>query len=109
MPIAIKKTVMLMRKFQLTVSFLAIVAFALFTSVNAQNRQVVAEAQRVTGDVFTVAALTPKGANIYAVRQPSAAMLDAIDKGLTDLFAVARKNGYSRRLNYADYSVFIAN
>jgi hypothetical protein len=35
-------------------------------------------------------------------------MLAAIDKGLTDLFAVARKNGYSRRLNYSDYTVFIA-
>jgi hypothetical protein len=35
-------------------------------------------------------------------------MLNAIDKGLADLFAVARKNGYSRRLNYSDYTVFIA-
>ena len=109
MPIAVKKTVMLMRKLQLTISFLAIGAFAVFTTVNGQNRQVMAEAQRVTGDVFTVAAVTPKGANIYAVRQPSAAMMNAIDKGLTDLFAVARKNGYSRRLNYPDYTIFIAN
>ncbi len=34
-------------------------------------------------------------------------MLNAIDKGLTDLFAVARKNGYSRKLAYSDYSVYI--
>jgi hypothetical protein len=36
-------------------------------------------------------------------------MLNAIDKGLTDLFTVARKNGYSRRLNYSDYSIYIGN
>jgi len=109
MPIAIHRPVTLMRKLYLTLLALAIIASALFTSANAQNRQVMVEAQRVTGDVFAMAAVTPKGANIYAVRQPSAAMMNAIDKGLTDLFAVARKNGYSRRLNYADYTVFIAN
>lgn len=109
MPIAIQRPEILMRKLYLTIPSLAIIAFALFTSVNGQNRQVMAEAEQVTGDVFTVAAVTPKGANIYAVRQPSAAMMNAIDKGLTDLFAVARKNGYSRRVNYADYTVFIAN
>jgi hypothetical protein len=36
-------------------------------------------------------------------------MLNAIDRGLTDLFAVARKNGYRRGLNYADYTIYIAN
>ena len=35
-------------------------------------------------------------------------MLNAIDKGLTELFAVAEKNGYQRRLNYSDYTIFIA-
>lgn len=75
----------------------------------AQNRQVLAEAQRITGDRFTVAGRTPRGAAVYAVRRPSAAMLNAIDRGLTDLFAVARKNRYNRRLNYSDYTIFIAN
>jgi hypothetical protein len=36
-------------------------------------------------------------------------MLAAIDRGLTDLFAVARKNGYRRKLTYRDYTVFIGN
>jgi len=36
-------------------------------------------------------------------------MMTAIDTGLTNLFAVARKNGYSRGLSYADYTVFIGN
>jgi hypothetical protein len=67
------------------------------------------KAQRVTGDRFTFTGRTPNGANIYGVRRPSQAMLTAIDRGLTDLFAVARKNGYARRLNYSDYTIYIAN
>ena len=78
------------------------------TASFGQNRGALAEAQRVTGDRFTITGRTPKGAAVYAVRRPSAAMLSAIDRGLTDLFAVARKNGYGRRLSYADYTIFIA-
>lgn len=36
-------------------------------------------------------------------------MIAAIDKGLTDLFAVAKKNKYNKRLNYSDYVIFIAS
>ena len=75
---------------------------------NPTDRRVFAEAERVSGDRFTFSSKTPKGARIYAVNQPPAAMLREIDKGLTDLFAVARKNGYNARLNYSDYVVFIA-
>lgn len=84
-------------------------ALLLLLSVDsfAQNRQVLAEAQRITGDRFTVSTKTPRGANVYAVNRPNAQMLQAIDKGLTDLFAVARKNRYTKRLNYSDYSIFI--
>jgi len=74
---------------------------------NAQNRAVLAEAERVTGDQFKVAVRTPRGAYVYSTSRPSAAMLAAIDRGLTDLFAVSRKNRYNRRLNYSDYSIFI--
>lgn len=90
-------------------------AFALFSLITAfgmtalaQGRQAMGEAQRITGDRFTVAGRTPRGATVYAVRRPSAAMLNAIDRGLTDLFAVARRNGYSRALNFRDYTIFIA-
>lgn len=75
----------------------------------AQSGGALGEAQRITGDRFGFAIRTPNGANIHSVRRPSAAMLSAIDQGLTNLFAVARKNGYARRLNYSDYTVFIAN
>ncbi len=79
-----------------------------FEQVSAQNAKVTAKAQSLTGDRFTVAARTPRGATIYAVKRPSAAVLNAIDKGLTDLFAVARKNRYRARLNYTDYTIYIA-
>ena len=97
-------------RMKLLAGILMIVAFALSSlSVSAQGRGAVAEAHRITGDRFTFVGRTPNGANIYSVKRPSAAMLSAIDKGLTDLFAVARKNGYSRNLSYSSYTVFIAN
>jgi len=74
----------------------------------AQDRRVLARAQQVTGDRFTVAVTTPRGANVFAVTRPSSRMLAAIDQGLTDLFAVSRKNRYSRRLSYRDYTIYIA-
>jgi hypothetical protein len=67
----------------------------------------VAKAQQITGDRFTVRVTTPGGANVYAVKQPSEAMLNAIDDGLSDLIAVARKNRYRRKLNPGDYTIFI--
>jgi hypothetical protein len=75
---------------------------------HAQNRTILNEARRVTGDEFTFSARTPKGASVYGVSKPSAVMLQSIDQGLTDLFAVAKKNGYSKRLKYAEYTIFIA-
>ncbi len=95
---------------------LSALLFSLFIGVlgiappaEAQNRNVVREAQRITGDRFTVTTRTPRGVQIHAVRRPSAAMMNAIDRGLTDLFAVARKHRYSRGLNYSDYTIFIGN
>lgn len=96
-----------MKRFTRAAAILTLL-FALGQFGHAQNRTVLAEARRITGDNFTFAARTPKGANIYSVSKPSAAMLAAIDQGLTDLFAVARKNRYGKRLNYSDYSIFIA-
>jgi hypothetical protein len=88
---------------------LLITFFAAELPANAQHPRVKAEAERITGDRFTFSARTPLGANVYAVRRPSLQMLNAIDKGLTELFAVARKNRYTRRLNYSEYSIYIAN
>ena len=89
--------------------FIALFAAFIFADVSdIQAQGALGKAQRITGDRFTVSGRTPRGAAVYGVRRPSAAMLAAIDQGLTDLFAVARKNGYGRGLNYADYTVYIA-
>jgi hypothetical protein len=92
------------------------VALAFILSANAcllaQNRAdqaVLAEAEKYSGDKFNFVVGSPKGARVYGVKKPSAGMLAAIDKGLTDLFAVARKNNYNRKLNYSDYVIFIGN
>ena len=94
--------------------FLSIAAFSVFlisgslSSIEAQSRGALAQAQRITGDRFRIATRTPKGAGVFAVTRPSAAVLSAIDRGLTDLFAVARKNGYTRGLSHSNYTIFIA-
>jgi len=85
----------------------AIFAILTFT-IAAAAQSVVATAQNISGDRFTITARTPKGAAVYAVSRPSAGVLNAVDQGLTDLFAVARKNGYARKTNYSDYTIFIA-
>lgn len=95
-----------MKKILNIVTGLLMVLFVAIAA-NAQS-SVVAKAQRITGDRFTVRATTPGGANIMAVKQPSAQMMAAIDGGLDDLIAVARKNGYRRKLNHRDYTIFIA-
>lgn len=75
---------------------------------DAQNRTVLNEAERISGDQFSIVTRTPSGANVYAVNRPNRATLNAIDQGLTELFAVARKNGYRNHLNYRDYTIYIA-
>jgi hypothetical protein len=89
------------------VTFLFI-GFSYVSDAQAQSASMVATAERISGDRFSLTVRTPKGATVVAVEQPSPAMLSTIDEGLTDLFAVARKNGYKRNLNYSDYTIFIA-
>jgi hypothetical protein len=96
------------------IAILIVVLASLFgqDSINGQTnteKLVIAEAERVSQDSFPKSKVSPKGAKVYGTKKPSKAMLMAIDQGLTDLFAIARKNGYSNRLNYSDYTIFIAN
>ncbi len=72
------------------------------------DRILINEAKRITEDNFPISLETPKGAKVFAVNQPSSKMLAAIDSGLADLFAMARKNGYTKRVNFSDYTIFIA-
>jgi hypothetical protein len=72
------------------------------------SQRLVAQAERYTGDRFSYITETPRGARVVARVRPRAEALRAIDQGLTELFAVARRHGYGARLNYADYTIFIA-
>jgi hypothetical protein len=74
---------------------------------SAVNPGLVARAQQVTGDRFTVATTTPRGVNVVARVTPRPEVLRAIDNGFADLFAVAARHGYRSRLNFRDYTVFI--
>ncbi|MDT7604210.1 MAG: hypothetical protein QOF61_2207 [Acidobacteriota bacterium] len=76
--------------------------------LNRIDRRALAQAESYSGDRFSYFAETPRGAHVAAVARPRAEMLRAIDDGLTELFAVARRNNYGARLNYSDYTVFIA-
>jgi hypothetical protein len=76
--------------------------------VNRADARLIAQAEYYSGDNFNFEMRTPRGVRVYAVSRPAPEALRAIDSGLTELFAVARRHGYSARLNYMDYTVFIA-
>jgi hypothetical protein len=81
--------------------------------VMAQRRRsvdsrLVTRAQQVTGDRFTVVTSTPNGVTVVAVSTPRREVLEAIDRGFAELFAVAGRHGYRNGLNYGDYTVFVA-
>jgi hypothetical protein len=87
---------------------------ALQTSVQTARAQggidqrLVARAQQITGDNFTVLTRTPRGARVVARTTPRPEVLGAIDNGLAELFNVARRHGYTARLDYSYYTIFIA-
>jgi len=71
------------------------------------NPSLVAYAERVTGDRFRVVTSTPRGVTVVGISMPRPEVLNAIDSGLGELFAIARRHGYQRHLNFTDYTVFI--
>lgn len=102
-----------MKKLKRSIQFALVFAIAILfsgdTIAQSRGEQIVKrEAERISKDRFSISVTTPKGATVYAVRKPNAKMLAAIDRGLSDLFAVAEKNNYRKRLNYSDYVIFIA-
>jgi hypothetical protein len=68
----------------------------------------VARAEQVTGDRFPLVVTTPRGVTVLARTSPSREMLNAIDSGFADLFAVAQRHGYHNRMSFDAYTVFIA-
>jgi hypothetical protein len=98
-------------KFILRTALVLAAFFTLFQGVEAQNRTdraLINEAQRITRDEFPHFTVTPQGTRIYSVTQPNTQMIAAIDRGLNDLFTLARKYRYTNRLNHSDYTIFIA-
>lgn len=75
---------------------------------NSVELQLLQRAEQLSGDKFTIVTKTKKGAKIYAVNSPRKELLNAIDKGLNDLFAVAKKYRYRQKLKHKDYIIFIA-
>lgn len=74
----------------------------------AAGSALVGRAQQITGDRFQFQTTTNAGVRVYSVSRPNRASLNAIDRGLTQLFAAARRRGYRARLSHAEYTVFIA-
>ena len=74
----------------------------------AVDSRLVRHAEQITGDRFNLVTSTPNGVTVVAVSMPRREVLDAIDSGFVDLFAVARRHGYRSRLNFGDYTVFLA-
>jgi hypothetical protein len=72
------------------------------------DQRLVARARQITGDDFTVLTRTPRGARVVARTMPRVEVLRAIDEGLAELFNVARRHGYTSRLDYSYYTIFIA-
>jgi hypothetical protein len=80
-------------------------------AASAQGRRVsgalAARAEQVTGDRFHFETQTPMGARVVSVSRQSQAMLRAVDQGLSELFAVARRRGYRQGLAHSDYTIFV--
>lgn len=74
----------------------------------AVDSRLVARAEQITGDRFSVVTSTANGVTVVALSTPRREVLDAIDRGFADLFTVAQRHGYRSRLNYGDYTVFLA-
>jgi hypothetical protein len=72
------------------------------------EQRLIERAGQITGDRFPVSTRTPRGVRIYASTQPRPSVLQAIDDGFAELFAVARRHGYRTRLEPSAYTVFIA-
>ncbi|MDX6404663.1 MAG: hypothetical protein QOH70_2118 [Blastocatellia bacterium] len=103
------------RRFTNVLKILVLVVTLIAFSVQSTARQyrsinpaLVARAQQITGDNFSVVTTTPQGVTVLARTMPSHDFLNAIDGGFAALFEVAQRHGYHSRMRFEDYTVFIA-
>jgi len=90
--------------------FLILITFSVQVaagSYRSTNPALIARAEQITGDSFHVVTTTPRGVTVFARTAPRSDLLNAIDRGLADLFAVAARHGYDNRMRFDDYTVFI--
>jgi hypothetical protein len=97
----------LFQRFGLLVAISLVSFAAQLTAHAAQPRALIARAEQVTGDRFRVITSTRQGVTVISVSNPNPEVLAAIDRGFSELFAVARRHGYHNHLNFSDYTVFI--
>jgi len=95
------------KPFSLAVALIAFSLQAAGRSYRSINPALVSRAEQVTGDRFTVVTTTPLGVTVFARTTPRVDLLNTIDRGFADLFAVAQRHGYRNRLRFSDYTVFI--
>ncbi|HEV7843132.1 MAG TPA: hypothetical protein VGO69_05510, partial [Pyrinomonadaceae bacterium] len=62
------------------------------------DRKLIAYAEQISGDTFPIVTRTARGVRVFARIQPRAEVMSAIDDGFTELFQIARRHGYTRRL-----------
>src|SRR5467141_4303859 len=95
------------KPFSLAVALIAFSLQAAGRSYRSINPALVSRAEQITGDSFPVVTTTPRGVTVFARTTPRVDLLNAIDRGFADLFAVAQRHGYRNRLRFSDYTVFI--
>jgi hypothetical protein len=93
--------------FSLAVALITLSVPAAGQSYRSTNPALVSRAEQLTGDRFSVVTTTPLGVTVFARTTPLIDLLNAIDRGFAELFAVARRHGYRTRLRFDDYTVFI--
>jgi hypothetical protein len=87
--------------------FLFAPAIAVRSQVS-KEKQLLDLAEKITKDKFPHSSTTTKGAKVFSRIKVEQKMLEAIDSGLANLFAIAEKHKYSKRTKYSDYIIFIA-
>lgn len=90
------------------VAMFLIIPFRLVDSQTKIDQSLIAKAERISNDRFPFSTDTPSGVRVLSAERIDFKMLTAIDDGFSELFKRARREGYSKRLAYSDYVVFIA-
>ncbi len=95
----------------LLLAAMVLLVFRAETSTQTRNDlfDAYSQAERISGDRFDIENTTPKGARVISSMPVSQALLDAVDKGLDDLFAIAKHKEYRYRryLQHSDYAIFV--